>query len=221
VPEPPPPPRSAGKWSGVVLRLEFVFPEKGVRHCGTGFVIQDRTRQCYLMTCAHLIDDRDWQTRHSVFMRTMDGSRVIESFGLSLHFGNAVDLKHAGPHGRYNMTTDLVIRSVAGSWTHPLPLARTDPAPGDWVWVVGNESSSPPGPEKLFPGRVLEVSDGGYILEKAVPFNPRGFSGGPIVNRRGEVVGNVLAGGGKTVQGATVGTLRRRLTETGIKVERN
>jgi S1-C subfamily serine protease len=202
-----------------VLRIEFAFREKRVRYCGTGFVIHDRAHDAYLLTCAHLIGEKQWQTRYSVTMRTMNGSRRIDSLGSSLFVGASVDLTRVGSNGWPDMTQDLVIRPVAGSWIHPLPLAPTDPAVGDWVWAVGCEQGKPLSDEQLYPGRIVEVANGGYLLEKQVPFDPHGFSGGPVINRKGEVIGNVLAGGGKIITGATVTTLRQRLKAKGVKVD--
>jgi S1-C subfamily serine protease len=207
------------KWSGVVLRLEFLFPEKHLRHTGTGFIVRDRADDCYLLTCAHLVDKKDWETRHSVTMRFMNNQKVIHSLGPSLYIGNPVDLKHLGSNGRPDMTHDFVIRSVVGNWARPLPLAPADPKVGDRVWAVGCEAGQPDSDEKLFPGEMVEVTGGGYTLKKRVTFNPRGFSGGPVVNQKGQVIGNVLAGGGDFISGATVGTIRRRLREKGIVID--
>jgi hypothetical protein len=149
----------------------------------------------------------------------MNGSKVIDSFGSTLHVGKGVDLKHLGPDGRPDMTRDLVIRSVAGSWTQPLPLATADPVVGDWVWAVGLEPRQPLHNEKLFPCQVMSVVNGGFTMEKRVAFNPRGFSGGPVVNTRGEVVGNVIAGGTGSISGAIVSTIRRHLQAKGIAVD--
>jgi hypothetical protein len=209
----------AAQWSGVVLRIEFIFAERGIQSVGTGFVIRDRHRNQYLVTCAHLLNDKDWQTRYSVRMRTMDGQQRIESLGTSLLAGSAINLHKPLASGWPDMTQDLVVRPVAGSWSQPLRLATKDPEPGQWVWAVGCEVGKPPGDEQLFPGRVTEVANGGFVFEKAVAFNPKGFSGGPVVDSKGEVVGNVLAGAGKLVSGATTKAMRRRLDAIGVDAE--
>jgi hypothetical protein len=211
--------QSKSRWSGVVLRVEFVFPERRAMSLGTGFVIRDRFRNLYLVTCAHLLRDRDWDNRYSVRMKTMDGQRRIESLGTTLLAGSGVDLKHPLSNGWPDMTHDLVVRPIAGSWAQPLRLAKTDPRKGDWVWAVGCEAREPPGDERLFRGCVSQVANGGFVFEKIDPFDPRGFSGGPVVNASGEVVGNVLAGAGNLVTGATVGALRGRLHEAGIQID--
>jgi hypothetical protein len=90
---------------------------------------------------------------------------------------------------------------------------------GEWVWAVGNEAFKPLSNEKLYLGQIVDVSNGGYILKQNDRFDPHGFSGGPVINTRGEVIGNVLAGGGAFVSGATVTVLRQRLQANGIQVE--
>jgi S1-C subfamily serine protease len=212
----PPPPQG---FSGLVLRIEFFFPDTRRLHIGTGFIVQDRKKEKYLMTCAHLIDDKDWKRCYRLCMRTMKGDRRIESYGSHLHVGRPVDLKQHGANGQPDMTTDLVIRPAAGSWARPLPLADDDPRVGDWVWAVGCESHARPTDEKLFLGKIIEVAEGGYTMRKVVNFDPRGFSGGPVVNQKGEVVGNVLAGSNTIVSGATVSTLKRRLKENGVSLD--
>jgi hypothetical protein len=207
------------KWSGVVLRLEFLFPEKRMRHSGTGFIVRDRTGECYLLTCAHLVEKKDWESRHSVTMRFMNNEKVIYSMGPSLYIGTPVDLKQLSAHGRPDLTHDFVIRSVVGNWARPLPLAKADPKVGDRVWAVGCEMAKPISDEHLFPGEVVEVLGGGFTFKKLVAFDPRGFSGGPVINAQGQVIGNVLAGGGEFVSGATVGTIRQRLREKRIVLD--
>jgi S1-C subfamily serine protease len=213
---PAPTARPVPEWSEVVLRLEFSFPEKRVRHAGTGFVIKDVFQGKYLLTCAHLIDQEEWYKRDRLQMRTMNGKLAIETVGAPLLIGTSVNLKKAMPNGRPDMTQDLVVQSITAKGLKSLPMARKDPQVGDWVWAVGCEINKPIGNEHLYPGRVVEVSRGGYLFEQYERFNPHGFSGGPVVNARGEVVGNVLAGGEKIVGGATVNTIRQRLREKGI-----
>jgi S1-C subfamily serine protease len=202
-----------------VFRLEFFLPKKRARHSGTGFVIEDMFQGKYLLTCAHLIEQEEWYKRDRLQMHTMDGKVAIETIGSPLFIGTSVDLKRSMPNGRPDMTHDLVVQAIKAKGLKPLPMARNDPKVGDWVWAVGCEMNKPSGNERLYPGRVLEVARGGFLFEQYQSFNPHGFSGGPVVNTRGEVVGNVLAGGHKHVGGATVNSIRTRLREKGILLD--
>jgi S1-C subfamily serine protease len=219
VPRTLPPAPSYFGWTGIVMRLEFDYREKGIQFLGTGFVVRDRTKQDYLLTCAHLIGEKEWQNRYHVKMRTMNGQRQVDSFGSTIHVGAAVDLKQRGPNRWPDMTKDLVIRAVSGEWAKPLPLSKSDPVVGEWVWAVGNEAFKPLSNEKLYLGQIVDVSKGGYVLRQYDRFDAHGFSGGPVINTRGEVIGNVLAAGGPFVSGATITVLRQRLEAKGIQVD--
>jgi S1-C subfamily serine protease len=45
-----------------------------------------------------------------------------------------------------------------------------------------------------------------------------GFSGGPLVNAQGEVVGTLLGGGAPTVLAMSVGSIRKRLADAKIEL---
>jgi hypothetical protein len=214
----PPSPSPFG-WSGVVVRLEFNDPARRGYIWATGFVVRDRARADWLFTCAHGLGEKAWQDRYQVTMRTMKGDRIIRSFGTTLHVGLPFDVHDHSWHGWPDMTHDLVIRLVAGEWVQPMRLAQADPQVGDWVWAVGCEAHQPLSDEKLFLCQVVKVGGGAFILKKQVAFRPGGFSGGPVINARGEVVGNLLGCHGDLVSGATVSTLRRRLKAKGISVD--
>jgi S1-C subfamily serine protease len=201
------------------LRIEFRYPEKHFMGLGTGFVIRDQSGNDYLMTCAHLVNDGGWDARYRIRMRTMDHARTIEDYGDTLHIGKSVDLQQVRGRGGPDMTQDLIVRSIAGDWMHPLRLAEQDPKVGDSVWVVGCEAKDPPHDEGFYPVRIVGVGRGGYTARKLGTFDPRGFSGGPVVNSAGVVVGNVLVGSDSNVGGSVVSAIRRHLAEHGITPE--
>jgi hypothetical protein len=206
-------------WSGAVLRIEFSYPEKHFMGLGTGFVIRDQAGNDYLMTCAHLVNDGGWEARYRIRMRTMDNMRSIDDYGDTLHIGKSVDLQQPRGRGGPDMTQDLIVRSVAGDWMQPLRLAEQDPKVGDSVWVVGCEAKDPPHSERFYPVRIAGVGRGGYTARKLGTFDPRGFSGGPVINSAGLVIGNVLVGSESTVGGSVVTAIRRHLSEHGITPE--
>jgi hypothetical protein len=201
------------------MRLEFDYPARRMGFLATGFIVRDRAKADWLLTCAHGLGEKGWEDRYQVKMRTMKGDRIIRSFGTTLHVGLPVDVYDRSWGGWPDMTQDLVIRLVAGEWVQPMRLAKADPEVGDWVWAVGCEARRPPSNEKLFLCQVVEVSGGAYIFKKQVNFFPGGFSGGPVINARGEVIGNLLAGRRDLISGASVSTLRQRLKAKGIVVD--
>jgi hypothetical protein len=196
-----------------------MYPGQRVQVAGTGFIVGDQAGCDYLLTCAHMLDARPGQAHGSLRMRTMDGAHVIRSSGPPVHVGRGVDLTRRGPDGRPDMTCDFAVRVVSGRGAKLLRLALEDPGVGDRVWVVGQEAGRPPAVEHYYPGVMVHVANGGYLMRQLELFNAHGFSGGPIVNARGEVVGNVLTGGPGFVGGATVRTIRARLAENGITVD--
>ena len=72
------------------------------------------------------------------------------------------------------------------------PIAAENPEVGERVWIVGKEYKEKGPTANLYSGVVAEVSTGVIALEEDVPFDGRGFSGGPVVNAKGEVVGTVI-----------------------------
>ncbi len=72
------------------------------------------------------------------------------------------------------------------------PLAARNPEVGQRVWIVGKEYKEKGPTANLYSGTIAEVSTGVIALVEDVPFDGTGFSGGPVVNAKGEVVGTVI-----------------------------
>ena len=101
-----------------------------------------------------------------------------------------------------------------------LPLAKTNPAVGTRVWAVGREYKDHGATAKLYGGTITEVKATNIVMEEDTPFEGRGFSGGPVVNAQGQVIGTVI-GGGKIYGHAVsllnpVESIRRHLQTAGI-----
>ena len=87
-----------------------------------------------------------------------------------------------GTIGKTSAGSDLAVVRIAKSFP-ALPRAADKPVPGDFVAVVG----SPLGQENSFSTGVVAALRPGAIQFTA-PISP-GNSGGPVVNRKGEVIG--------------------------------
>ncbi|MFW6384721.1 MAG: S1C family serine protease [Halodesulfurarchaeum sp.] len=136
---------------------------------GSGFVYDD----AHIVTNEHVVGDAD-----SVFVQFSDGS---------WHTGQVVGT---------DVYTDLAVLRVSDmpEAATPLPVARTDPTPGQTVVAIG----SPFGLEgTITHGIVSGVNrsmavEGGFSIPDTVqtdaPINP-GNSGGPLVAMDGRVVG--------------------------------
>lgn len=86
-------------------------------------------------------------------------------------------------------SNDLVLLRVSGLEIEPLPLADAyaEPEIGDRIYAAGN----PKGLEGTFSEGVVSAkreADGSSILQITAPISP-GSSGGPVVDKRGAVVG--------------------------------
>ena len=74
------------------------------------------------------------------------------------------------------------------------------------------------GPQKFFKAKVTGAEQGGVTLKQQDRFQLRGFSGGPVLNTQGQVVGTVLGGPEPTILCSKVSALRKRLQEAGIQI---
>jgi hypothetical protein len=109
-------------------------------------------------------------------------------------------LVHTGYLGRmrgreYDISGDVAVFEIeSGSTLTPTQLASEVKA-GEPVWVVGREYNDAGESPKRFPGTVAEIGDFGTAVALRARFEPRGFSGGPVVNAQGQIVGIVIGGG--------------------------
>ena len=179
---------------------------------GTGFLVKDQAGKAYFLTAAHVMDDEaEWRSVRNLSLATMAGQEI----------GSAKPsaLKWIGkPFDEADTTVDLVIweptfeQAPAG-----LNLANEDPKKNEWVWIVGLEGGQR-GPQKLYRCKVTGAESGGVTLNQLDRFQLRGFSGGPVLNSQGQLVGSVLGGNEPTVLCSRVSAIRKRLTEAGIQL---
>ena len=124
---------------------------------------------------------------------------------------------------RPNSTTSWA--SAASSNARTPTTRRTSPANSCTTGIASNTLKFASGPPRISigqePGKALlsyrckgtVVKGGSVLLQANDRHSAQGFSGGPIVNFEGKVVGTMLAGDpeGTSRQGATVGNIRERI----------
>jgi Trypsin-like peptidase domain len=177
---------------------------------GTGYVIKDSGGKLYFLTAAHVMETSEWRRVNSVSLATMGGEAVgtLQSGGL----------KHVGaPFDRAGAQADLVIWEAPLEKPTVLALATEDPKRNEWVWVVGQEMKGR-GAGRLYRCKVTGTETGGILLEQDERFELRGFSGAPVVNEKGQVVGAVLGGSEPKVLCSKVTSIRERLSQQGTQL---
>ena len=210
---PPPSPKAFRASPRNAYRPTFVFADGKKASAGTAFIVKAPSGKKLAMTAAHVLDPKEWAAVKSVLLSTMQDNPVAKLVGKPFYVGKGFDelpmLDRSA--GIFDTSEDFAI------WNLPekaalevLELAEGEPKVNEWVWIIGQE---PGNPLLAYRCKVTVVKGGSFLLEATDRHAPRGFSGGPIVNGEGKVVGTMLAGdpAGTSRQGATVGNIRKRI----------
>jgi Trypsin-like peptidase domain len=209
VAETPPPLQPPSVPAAAALRPAYDLNGRPVT-AGTGFVVRDSAGKLFFLTAAHVMETSEWRRVNSVSLATVAGEPVG-----NLQPGG---LKHIGaPFDRAGAQADLVIWEATLDKVTVLPLATEDLKRNEWVWVIGLEMSRR-GSGRLFRCKVTGTQSGGIILEQQERFELRGFSGAPVVNEKGQVVGAVLGGSEPKVLCSKVTSIRERMSQQGIQL---
>jgi hypothetical protein len=219
----PPDPAVPG---GAALRPTFVL-KGGERHsAGTAVAVRLRPGgQPILLTALHLFGPDGGLARN---IPPAELSRVVHTVFLTpigergpsgVARGALRKTGPALPEDGMDVANDVAaFRIPPKSRITALDLAAGNPGFGEWVWLVGDVVDHVPQSQRLFPARVLAVSDEGARLVFETAFPMQAFSGAPVVNRNGQVAG-LLIGGGEGGAGIInpAGSIRRVLAESGVR----
>ncbi|GIW78556.1 MAG: hypothetical protein KatS3mg105_0363 [Gemmatales bacterium] len=210
---------ASADWKDVVLRPVF-YTKNEIAFPGTAFIIKDGSGNYYALTAAHLLDDKQWEQVQRVDFFTMQGKLVARAVGQPVYRGRQYEYRPLKKDGApRDPTKDLVIFRVKIVGTvKPLTLAPDNVVtkPGERVWVVGRHHKQGLGTDKLYRAVMLETDRHAYFISLTDKFDGHGFSGGPIVNSKSQVIGNVIAGNKELILGASAAALRARLRQHGI-----
>jgi S1-C subfamily serine protease len=211
VPETPPPEQPPPVSADAALRPHYLIDGR-VDAAGTAFVVRSKSGELYMLTAAHVMDnDAEWQQVRAVSLRQMGGGEAAKVKDRPVFIGKPLQVG--------GIPSDLVIWPLAdGAKVTPLKLGAEDPKKNEWVWAVGQEQGSS-GPQKLYRCKVTGSDSGGFTLLQHDRFEMRSFSGGPILNAKGEVVGSLLAGKSPDMIISAVSSIRQRLAEAKVEVE--
>ena len=142
-----------------------VFTIETGQGLGSAWVISSDDQSSTLVTNFHVVEDAVRAGSSTVTVRRESDNTQL-----------------TGTIVKTSQSSDLAVVRVPKSFP-ALPRAADRPAPGDFVAVVG----SPLGQENSFSTGVVAALRPGAIQFTA-PISP-GNSGGPVVNRKGEVIG--------------------------------
>ena len=211
VAETPPPSTAPTVPPGAAVRPTYDL--KGQQAAaGTGFLVKDPGGKVYFLTASHVMDDEaEWRSVRNLSLATMSGEGIGSA--------KPTALKWIGkPFDEADTTGDFCIwEPTCDRPPATLALAAADPKKNEWVWVAGLEGGQR-GPQRLFRCKVTGAQQGGVTLRQEDRFQLRGFSGGPVLNGQGQVVGTVLGGREPTILCSKVSSLRKRLAEAGIQI---
>jgi S1-C subfamily serine protease len=209
VAETPPPMQSPNVSPTVALRPTYDLKGRPIT-AGTGFLVRDKSGKTYYLTAVHVMDETEWRQVASVSLSTMGGEVVGNLQPPALvHVGVAFDKASAA--------SDLVIVQAPVEKGTPVPIGTEDPKRNEWVWVAGMEMGRR-GSGRLFRCTVIDGDSNGITLKQFDEFDLRGFSGAPVLNAKGEVVGILLGGKSTTVLCSKTSVLRQRIAQAGIQL---
>lgn len=211
-----PPPVLEG---AVVSRPEFHYGQDEVQTTGTVFFLRDKKGVRYLITAAHLYKKDEWGSMRKIMLADMLKHQLGECKEKPVFLGKFTEDSEASKAILPDMSEDLAILRVPDDLSFKtLRLATQLPAKDETIWVVGCELESNQG-QQLYPCRFLNNSAKLMTFKPLTKFEPDDFSGAPLVNKSGEVIGTMNGGNPNFYMGTPLSAIRKHGAEYKIEFE--
>jgi S1-C subfamily serine protease len=215
VPETSPPEKSPAVSGERIYRPTFVLGA-AQGEAGTGFFLVAPSGRIVALTASHVLEKNEWPTVRLAWFNPMAGAARLEVGRKPDYLGRSFDELTPHEGGRFPLfdTSEDFSLWVLPSTQKAVPvleLAEAEPKVNEWVWAAGAEGGKQ---FTLYRAKVTKVKKGTVMMSQHDKFAPRGFSGGPVFNANGKVVGNLLAADPDSGQmaGATAATIRQRIS---------
>lgn len=175
------------------------------------FCLQGTAGRRYLVSHASRLTQNDWQQVTRFSLRGPDDQPWVPEVLKPLYLGPYTEDRQPNLLTQPDLGLDLVVwpmpKQVKGTG---LPLASIRAVADEDVWIVVRPVKNTNAQSHLH-GRVLEHSDCALIIQPLDRISLAQVIGLPVVNHRGEVLGNVLGGNDLTLVGASCEGIKRRV----------
>ena len=185
---------SDSPWNHFVVRVSNAHPNglSGYTDLGSGVIIQNSSGQKFVLTAAHIF---------------RDGTGNVSVRANSGFFSRAEPVL-------LDRLWDIALLKIDPPPTHGIPFAAAVPAPGDETLIAGFGSDNRLAATR---GHVIGYAQsnrtGTRETLKTTGAVRQGDSGGPVLNRRGELIGVVWGTDGQNSYATYSGRIQQRLAE--------
>jgi hypothetical protein len=185
------------------VRPAFLLKDGREVEAGTAFGAKLDNGKTVLLSVLHLLGEAGGLEKDIPAAQVPDVVKTVELYDMGYEklYGEAGRglLRDGYPLGSQGDDEDcsgdlIAFELPSQSGVAALPLAAQNPKVGETVWVVGKVYTHDGPVADRYEGTISEVTEKFIDVDMDVPFEVAGFSGAPVVNARGEVVGIVVSG---------------------------